>query len=335
VFGFDSLRELEDIGWEGQALDTLFVPLSVDESTEWLLTVSGAADPSARATLGFVGRTVGSLLTELERNAAERLRRKVGSILTFGDAPFPATAQIALEAIAAEIGATSAQLMIYYEPGSGPVLSVQWGAGSGDAAFVEAGTATIANDSIALGASAGSGVTAVLSLRRDSGRFAPGAVRLSRAGASMLAIWISGALIRPNEVRVPAEAEYASEFVARLRGQVDGLGRLKVGGAVAVMLPDVNHPTGSQLDDVVQIVQDQVRASDVVAVVEAAGAGVLLPEASRDVATAIMGRLLEAGRKVGMTAVRVGIATFTPSSESPETLLRRALMNARRGSALS
>ena len=136
-------------------------------------------------------------------------------------------------------------------------------------------------------------------------------------------------------MRIPLENEYASEFVTRLRGQVDGLGRLKVGGAVAVMLPDITDPTGTQLDDVVQIVQDQVRASDVVAVVEATGAGVLLPEASRDVATAIVGRLQEAARRVGMNAARVGIATFTPSSESPETLLRRALMNARRGSALS
>ena len=104
---------------------------------------------------------------------------------------------------------------------------------------------------------------------------------------------------------------------------------------VAIMLPDVTNPTGAQLDDVVQIVQDQVRASDLVAVVEAIGAGVLLPEASRDVAAAIVGRLLEAARRVGMTPARVGVATFTPSSESPETLLRRALMNARRGSVLS
>jgi uncharacterized protein YjeT (DUF2065 family) len=72
-----------------------------------------------------------------------------------------------------------------------------------------------------------------------------------------------------------------------------------------------------------------------VAVVEATGAGVLLPDASRDVATAILGRLLEAARTMGMTAMRAGIATFTPASESPETLLRRALMNARRGSAVS
>jgi hypothetical protein len=255
--------------------------------------------------------------------------------LTFGDAPFSATAQIALEAIAVETGATGAQLTIYYEPDAAPVLSVQWGTGHREAAFVEAGTTAIASDNIALGAAAGSGVTVVLSLRRESGGFAPAAVRLARAGTTMLAIWISGALIRPTEVRIPSEPEYASEFVTRLRGQVDGLGRLKVGGAVAVMLPDVTDPTGSQLDDVVQIVQDQVRASDVVAIVEAIGAGVLLPEASRDVATAIVGRLLEAARKVGMSAARVGIATFTPASESPETLLRRALMNARRGSALS
>ncbi len=335
VFGFESLRELEELGWEGQALDTLFVPLSIDESTEWLVTVSGAVDPSAKATLGFVGRTVGSLLTELERNAAERLRRKVGSILTFGDAPFPATAQIALEAIAVESGATSAQLTIYYEPDAGPVLSVRWGPGAGDAVFIEAETTTIASDRLALSATAGSGVTAVLTLRRESGGFAPAAVRLARAATSLLAIWVSGALTRPHEVRIPAETGYASAFVTRLLGQVDGLGRLTIGGAVAVMLPDITAPTGFELDDVVQIVQDQVRSSDVVAVVEATGAGVLLPEASREVAIAIVGRLLDAARKVGMTAARVGIATFTPSSESPETLLRRALMNARRGSALS
>lgn len=335
VFALESVRELEELGWDGSAIDTLFMPLSIDESTEWLVTVAGATDPSAKTTLGFVGHTVGALLTTLEWDAAERLRRKLGAILTFGDAPFAATAQVALEAVARDTGATSAQLTIYYEGDAGSVLTVQWGTASGDAPFVEAATTTIASDSIGLGTAAGSGVTAVLQLRVDPGAFAPAAVRLARSAATILGVWIAGALIRPNEVRVPSESEYSAEFVARLRGQVDGMGRLKVGGAVAVVLPDMYKPSGSQLDDVMQIVQDRVRSSDVVAVVEAAGAGVLLPEASRDVATAIVGRLLDAARNVGMTEARVGIATFPPASESPATLLRRALMNARRGTALS
>ena len=209
------------------------------------------------------------------------------------------------------------------------------GTGPVDAGFVESGTTRITSDGIAFGTAAGSGVTAIVSLHSVSGGFAPGAERLARAVTPLLGIWISGALIRPNEVRIPSETEHASDFVTRLRGQIDGLGRLKVGGAVAVMLSDVADPTGSQLDDVVEMVQDRVRASDVVAVVEATGAGVLLPDASHDVATAIVGRLLEAARAQRMTAMRAGIATFTPASESPETLLRRALMDARRGSAMS
>ena len=168
-----------------------------------------------------MGRTVSALLTELERNTAERLRRKIGSILTFGDAPFSATAQIALEAITVETGATAAELTIYYEPDAGPVLSVQWGTAPGEATFVEAGTTTIASDRIALGAAAGSGVTAVLSLQRGR-RFRAGSGTPRERGDDHVRDLDFGALLRPNEMRTPSETEYASEFVTRLRGQVDG-----------------------------------------------------------------------------------------------------------------
>jgi len=75
-----------------------------------------------------------------------------------------------------------------------------------------------------------------------------------------------------------------------------------------------------------------VRPSDVIGAVGSAGAGVLLPDATRDVATAVVGRLLHAAREKGLVAVRVGVAMFAAASESPEAVLERALMNARRGS---
>jgi hypothetical protein len=145
---------------------------------------------------------------------------------------------------------------------------------------------------------------------------------------------MSGALISRGEVRVPALSEYAGEFVDRLRGHLDRLGRIKIGGAVAVVMPDLSPPTGFLLDNVMQVVQDQVRSSDVVGMLQT-GAGVLLPEATREVATAVVDRLLHAARTQGMAAARVGVVTFAPSSESPATLLERALLHARRSASLS
>ncbi len=336
VFSLESLRDVEDLGWEGPTADTLLVPISVEELTEWLLMVSGTAgDPSVKLTLGVVRRLVGALLTDLHRNTVERVRRKLGSILAFGDAPFKAVAQIALEAIAFETGAASAQMTIFYGPDSGPAVSIQWGGAEDDyAPFVEAGTATVAEDAIAVGMPAGAGVTAVLGLRRRSGGFPPGSARLARSIASTIGVWLSGTLIKPADVRVPPESEYSSDFVDRLVDQLDRFGRLKVGGAVAVVLPGPLAPTGPQLDEIAQLLQEHVRPSDVIGLVEAAGAAVLLPDATQQTASAVVGRLSEAAHQQGMVAARVGLATFSAFSESPDSLVNRAVMNARRGTAL-
>jgi len=334
IFKIGSSRELEALGWIGADPDTLFAPISVEQTAEWLLTMSGAGDPTAESTLSVLSHIAGARLTDLYRDVVERQRREFTAIVAFGDAPFDATARIALEAIARDIGATAATVTIYGGD-SAPTVSVGWGAGPDEVApFVEAGSSTATPELILVGMRAGAGVSLVLSVRSQGGRFTGASARLTRSAAMLFATWVSGALIRRGEVRVPDLSEYAGEFVDRLRGHLDRLGRLKMGGAVAVVMADLSPPTGFLLDNVMQVVQEQVRSSDVVGMLQT-GAGVLLPEATREVATAVVDRLLHAARTQGMAAARVGMVTFAPSSESPATLLERALMNARRSASLS
>jgi hypothetical protein len=334
LFTPETPREIDELGWPPSMGRTLFEPLVVDQSTEWLLAIAGTdGEPVIQDALSVLGRIVGTLLTDLQRQSVERLTRKLTSILLFGGAPFHETARMALEAVAIETGASSVQFATYAEQPGEPLLSLQWGGATATAApFVDAGTTSLAPQAIGVGVGTGSGTTAVLSLKRDGGTFGPGAQRLARSAASTIGIWLSGSMIASLDLRVPGKADYGSDLAQRMKGQVDQFGHVKVGGAVAVVLPQRQAPTGSGIDDAVDLIEDHVRPSDVVGVVGMAGAGVLLADATRDVASAVVGRLLRAAREKGLDAVRVGVAMFTASSESPEAVLERALMNARRGS---
>jgi hypothetical protein len=150
----------------------------------------------------------------------------------------------------------------------------------------------------------------------------------------MLGVWLSGALVPPREVRVAADSEYSTEFVGRLSAYVDALGRLRTGGTVAVVLPHGDNVDGIQLDEVMQVVQDQVRSTDVVGIV-GSGAGVFIADASSDAAATLADRLIRGAQLRGIREVRVGVATFPPLSESAEMLVRRARMNAQREASAS
>jgi hypothetical protein len=337
VFAFDALQDVETFDWDLPIAHTLFIPILVEDSTEWLLTVSGPPDDlSMRTTLGVVARVVGAVVGDRQRRASDRLERKLSAIFAFGDAPFDAIARIGLEAVGQETGADSARVAIYYETDR-PVVSFAWGRAVSDVVpFVDAAATSVTPDAIAIGAAAGSGAVAVLALKwSPASARTPSALRVARSAGAIFGIWLSGALIRHRETAARAEGAYSSIFLGRLSEELDRLRRLKIGGAVAVVLAPEGAPTGVELDDLVQAVQDQVRASDVVGVIESTGAGVLLAEATRDVASAIVGRVMQAARALGLPANKAGVATFSEFPEPPEALLNRALMSARSGSSRS
>lgn len=316
-------------GWDGDPA-ARFVPLSVDDSIEWLLTVSASADSTFDATLELLRRVVSVRLTQLSREAADRLRARLRRLLTFGDAPFDATTRLALELIARETGGFSARLASYRGPHSPVTLVIAWAMPEDEApAFMEAYTMSTTSHAITIGMAAGAGMTAVLDLRAPQSTFSPASARLAHCAAEMLGVWLSGALVAPCEIRVPEASEYSMELIGRLAGRVDRFGRLETGGALAVVLPDVEERTGVQLDEVMQVVQQQVRSSDLVGVV-CSGAGVLIPGAGPAAASAVVNRLLRAAGGPRHLPIKVGVTTFPPLSASPGSLVARALANARR-----
>jgi hypothetical protein len=332
VFRLDTPHRAEAIGWDGPA-ETTFVTVSVEDSVEWLLTVSGPGDSSFGVTLGLLSRIASVKLTHLRRDTVDRLRERLRSVLTFGDAPFDATARLALEAIARETGALSAQIATYDDPLHPPTLVIGWASAEDDPPpFVEAWTTQTTNQAITAGVAAGAGRTAVLALCAQQTGFSTRSARLGQSAAEMLGVWLSGAMVRPCDVRVAAASEYSTEFVGRLAAHVDRFGRLETGGALAVVLPDVKEFSGAHLDELIQMIQEQVRSSDLVGIV-GSGAGVLIPEADRAAASALVDRLLKAAGGPRQLPIKVGVTTFPPLSESPDTLVRRALKNAHRGLA--
>jgi hypothetical protein len=338
VFSAESLGELDELGWSMAMGHTLFVPVVVDQSTEWLLALAEVRDDaSVRQALNVFRRVAGALLSDLQHQAVDRLLRRLHAILLFSEAPFHATARVALEAVGAEADASSVQFTVFQmEDGQPtPTLTLQWGGAETDfAPFVEAETTSLSAGAIAVGLGAGPGITAVLSLKHGTGAFLPVAQRLARAAAAAIGVWLSGSLRAAAEVRVPEPDEYGVELMQRLRHQVDRFGHVRVGGAVAVVLPQRQPPAGAPIDEAVELIEHLVRPSDVIGAVGSSGAGVLLPDATRDVASAVVGRLLRAARDKGLHAARVGVAMFAAASESPESVVARALMNARRGSAV-
>ena len=249
VFAFDSAGRRNSTGIRRSR--TLFILIVVEESTEWLLTVSGPPDDlSMRMTLGVVARVVGAVVSDRQRRGSDRLERKLSAIFAFGDAPFDAIARIGLEAVGQETGAESARVAIYYDA-ERPVVSFTWGRAVADVVpFVDTGTTNVTADTIEIGAAAGSGAVAVLALRWSPVSVrTPGALRVARSAGAIFGIWLSGALIRHRETGASADGAYSSRFLERLSEEIDRLRRLKIGGAVAVVLAPEGTATGLELDD--------------------------------------------------------------------------------------
>jgi hypothetical protein len=171
----------------------------------------------------------------------------------------------------------------------------------------------------------------VFTLRNESRAFTPAASRVAAAAVAVVANWLSGVFLRRINVRTPAAERSPLDLVRRLQGEVDRSGRLRIGGAVAIVTIDPAR-TGTALDDVLRIVHDLVRPSDIIGTVGTTGAGVLLRDARGDAVKMIVERLRRAN---GLTGVRVAVATFDPGSEYPETLLQRALSGAPHRQGLS
>ncbi len=336
AFTLESAGDLDEEGWHLPTAETVLVPIVVDESVAWLLVVAGAGS-AAVPTLNSLGRIAGALLTVRQMTEAERFERRLDTVLTFGDPAFSATLHNALEDIRAVIGASSAQLAVYYQAGGEPALAMTSPAETREfAPYIQAGAASVADGTIAVGASAGGGVTVVLRLACPDDARHGGLVRLARTAAATLGVWLSGALMRASESQPDIEAAgaaYVSADLTRsLSQRVDRLGRLAVGGALAVVESDEPEASQPSLDQLVNLVREHTRPTDVVGLLGHTRVGVLLPGATRTGVSVVTNRLRGAAGEQGVGAVRTGVAVFEPLSERAEALVQRAVMNGRLGS---
>ena len=325
VFRLESVPELESAGWDVRSAETFFVPIAIGDAVRWLVTVSAGSDSGIKDMLEFFRRFDGLLLSNLEREAEDALRRHVADRLCLDEAPFEATLKLGLEASAFGVQASAARLEVFYAGTRAAALTSTWGSFALDADDVSAQELTTARD-LTLRTAIGANVMAVFTFQKEIGAFSSGDVLLARAAMTVFANWLSGTFRRYTDER-NADVSIPRDFVERLRRDVDRARRENRGGALAVMRPRAMVPHGVDLDVVAQVLEDHVRDSDTVGVISDAAAA-LLPALPAEMTSAVTERLLRAAAEQAIDA-RVSVVSLATSSESPEALVHRALSNPR------
>jgi hypothetical protein len=180
-------------------------------------------------------------------------------------------------------------------------------------------------------ATIGAHVTAVFSFQKEVGAFSSADARLARAAVTAFANWLSGLFRQQARPRVASSAIQPVDFWGRLKADVERARRENRGGALAVVRSHAIDPQGAEIDDLAHVLEGHVRGSDTVGVVAGAAAAVLrgLPAGMTDT---IADRLSRAASQRDMD-VRVNVHSLALSSESSESIVRRALSSTRQGEA--
>jgi hypothetical protein len=320
VFRLDSVRDLENIAWDVRSAETLFVPITVGDTTPWLITVSAANASGLDDTLQFFRRFNGLLLSSLEREAEDSLQRRVVDRLRMADASFDATLQLGLEASAVGIEASAAKLEVFYDGNRSAALSSAWGSYAESA---DEQPDVNSPHQIRLRSAIGGNAMAVFTFQKAPGVFSARDVRLVRSAVTVFANWLSGTLRNLTEEPLGVRSGQPTDFLGRLRRDVERTRRANKGGALAVIRLRAADPHGVELDEVAHLLESHVRDSDTVGVVSNAAAA-LLPTLPTTMTGVIGDRLLRAAAEHRID-VRVSVLPVVVSSETPDALVRRAL----------
>jgi hypothetical protein len=333
VFRLDSPRDFEDLGWDPRLGDTLFVPLAVEDSTEWVLTVSGVTEPSIEATLTLLRRVVSLLLTQLDRDVINRVARMTASRLALCDAPFDEVVRLGLEALAGGIGASGSRVAIYRQGQDAPATSIQWGTIDRDPGFVEVGHDSATPHGIASAVAAGPGATAVFWCEKPIETFSAADARIAHSVATTFANWLCGTLVKRGDHAGEPAPKPSSDLMERMRESVDRRGRIVLGGSLAIVAPESDLPAAVELDELEHVVRRGVRSSDPIGVLSNQAVGILLEGIDDATGRLIVGRILRVSQTYGFRSLRIGMATFHASSDTVDAILEQAFSHVRRGGA--
>ena len=328
-----SPRDFEDLGWDPELGDTLFVPLAVEDSTEWVLTVSGATEPSIEGTLTLLRRVVSLLLTKLDRDAVSRVARMTAGRLALGDAPFDEVVRMGLETLAGSIGASGSQIAIYRQGQDAPATSIQWGTIQRDPGLVEVGHDSATPHEIASSAVAGPGVTAVLWCEKRIETFSAADARIAHSVATTFANWFCGTIIKRGDQAGEPAPRPSSDLMDRMRESVDRRGRIVFAGSLAIVAPESDLPSAVELDELERVVRRGLRSADPIGVLSDRAVGVLLEGIDDAAGQLIVDRILRVAQKYGVRSLRIGITTFQASSDTVDAILEQTFSNIRRGGA--
>ena len=333
VFRLESPRDFEDLGWDPELGDTLFVPLAVEDSTEWVLTVSGVTEPSIEATLTLLRRVVSLHLAQLDRDASSRVARMTAGRLALCDAPFDEVVRMGLETLAGSIGASGSQVAIYRQGQDAPATLIRWGTIQRDPGLVEVGQDSATPHGIASSAVAGPGVTAVLWCEKQIEAFSTADARIAHSVATTFGNWFCGTIIKRGDPVGEQAPKPSSDLMERMRESVDRRGRIVFSGSLAIVAPESDLPAAVELDELEKIVRRGVRSSDTIGVLSDRAVGVLLEGIDDPTGRLIVDRILRVAQRHGLYSLRIGMTTFHASSDTVDAILEQTFSNARRGGA--
>jgi GGDEF domain-containing protein len=330
-----SIAELEQLGWVGNVGEVLTIPIGDGDPAPYLFAVGGTVDAHFERVFTVVCRTVASCLEHLATACARQLHARLIGRVSNCRLRFPAPASQLLGDVASAVGAAHARILLRDAPVDEPrVLAAIGGSplSSLPREFPQSGIArTPQRLLISLDASAST--SAWLDLGTVGERaFTPADASLAEAGASVIEVWLAGALQGLVHSGHALTATLGVQgFEARIQEEIERSRRFKLDAALLVAhTPDTSRERHVlALAPIVDALRSQLRASDLVGRLSTGDLAALLVHTdgrgAAAVAARVAQRLAQVGAELGMPAAQLGTAAYPAAGDSAASLVAAAM----------
>jgi hypothetical protein len=325
---FRSAGDLEELGMAGRRDEVLVLPVG-EPHPQWLLVLAGAIDQEIDLTFSAIVRILAGVLQSRDMARVERWQQKLAAVVS---EPHRAPERVILsllESLATEVGAVGARVTLVN--------------GGEDRALAALGQTpkpvddrepqgSIQDDRISETLDVTGGKKVRVTLWPGPGPARSAGPEL-RSWVTALRPWLHDVVVSLNREPSVTEQAVASAFEQRIQEEVERAKRFNLGLGL-VVIGVAKGPTEAVLDDLIDAVRPDLRASDLTGRLGRGFAAILLVHTESVGADTVLARLRQRLESIApdtkVRTVRLGKAVFTAENASADALIAEAIRTAQR-----